>query len=212
MVDAGRDDVIVEMRGCGGNSCQDLGMPPSDETCASLLGAVELFDSRVTAASIDAWTLPSPCEGWMARDVVAHVVTNLRALRAAVAGEDFLTHFGQPVEGDIVSAWSEQRAGALRLVEQVNTVESISVGGNPVPSEMMLDALMRDLVIHTWDLARAVGGDEQLPDDLVAAATASMAAAGPELRGPGLYGDAIPAPPDTTPLAKLLALSGRNPD
>lgn len=194
------------------HSCQDLGMTLSAGTRLSFLGAVELFDSRVASVSSDAWLSPSPCEGWTARDVVAHVVTNLRALRAAVAGEDFFAVFGQlVVEGDIVSAWSEQRSEASLLVEEVETVESINVGGNPVSRDMMLDGLMRDLVIHTWDVARAVGGDERLPADLVAAATAAMVAVGPELRGPGLYGAEIAAPSGATPLASLLALSGRNP-
>ena len=97
-------------------------------------------------------------------------------------------------------------------MERAETVKSINVGGNPASPEMMLDALMRDLVIHTWDVARAVGGDEQLPADLVAAATAAMATVGPELRGPGFYGAQVPAPPGATALASLLALSGRSPD
>ena len=187
-------------------------MTLSAGTRARFLGAVELFDSRVAAVPSDAWSSPSPCEGWTARDVVAHVVTNLRALRAAVAGGDFFAVFGQAVEGNIVSAWSEQRSGASPLVERAETVELMNVGGNPVSPEMMLDALMRDLVVHTWDVARAVGGDERLPADLVAAATAAMASVGPELRGPGLYGAEVAAPPGASALASLLALSGRNPD
>ncbi|HME46597.1 maleylpyruvate isomerase N-terminal domain-containing protein [Mycobacterium sp.] len=46
-------------------------MTLSAQTRASFLGAVELFDSRVAAVSSDAWSSPSPCEGWTARDVVA---------------------------------------------------------------------------------------------------------------------------------------------
>lgn len=170
-------------------------MTLSAQTRASFLGAVELFDSRVAAASSDAWSSPSPCEGWTARDVVAHVVTNLRALRAAVAGRGLLRSLWAADGGDIVSARSAQRSGASPLVERAETVESINVGGNPASPEMTLEALMRDLVIHTWDVARAVGGDERLPADLVAAATAAIATVGPELRGPGLYGEQVPAPP-----------------
>jgi uncharacterized protein (TIGR03083 family) len=62
-------------------------------------GAVELLDNRVSATPSDAWSLPSPCEGWTARDVVAHVVTNLKALQACAAGDDFLTHFASRWRG-----------------------------------------------------------------------------------------------------------------
>lgn len=143
---------------------------------------------------------------------MAHVVTNLKALQAGAAGEDFLTHFGKPVEGDIAAAWAEEHAGAGSLVDRLSTMKSITVAGNSVPSASLLDALTRDLVIHTWDLARAVGVDEQLPADLVAVATASLEAAGPEIHAPGLYGEALPAPSEATPQAKLLAMSGRKPD
>lgn len=184
----------------------------TDDVRANFIDAVELFHSRVSATPNDAWSSPSPCEGWTARDVVAHVVTNLRALRACAAGDDFLSHFGKPVEGDIAAAWVEQHAAASSVADRLATVESITLGGNSVAPEMLIDALTRDLVIHTWDLARAVGGDERLPDALVAVATESLQAAGPEMRAPGLYGEAIHPPTEATPQAKLLALSGRDPN
>lgn len=96
-----------------------------------------------------------------------------------------------------------------RVRDDVGKADAITVGGKPILPSMMIDALTRDLVIHTWDLARAVDGDEQLPDDLVAAATALMASVGPEQRVPGLYGQQIPVASDADALTRLLALSGR---
>ena len=89
------------------------------------------------------------------------------------------------------------------------SVETIVVGGNDVPPFVVVDGLMRDLVIHTWDLARAVGGDEHLPADLVAAATEAMKMVTDEARGPGLYGYPVAVPPDADAQRLLLASSGR---
>ena len=186
-------------------------MPVPDGSRDAFLRSVDLFDSRVRATPGDRWASPSPCEGWTAHDVLAHVTANLRALRATIGGGDFFESFGRPVDGDLLAAWAEERGGAAgSLVEAAaHSVDSVIVGGNPVPLVAMVDGLMRDLVIHTWDLARAVGGDERLSDDLVAAATEAMSMVTDEARGPGLYGYEVPAPPGADAQTRLLAASGR---
>jgi len=172
---------------------------------------VELFDGQVQATPGSTWSSPSPCEGWTAQDVLAHVTANLRALRATIGGGDFFASFGQPVEGDILDAWHQERSDAAGSLDDAaaRSIDTATVGGNSVPLAVMVDGLMRDLVIHTWDLARAVGGDERLPDDLVAVATEAMKMVTDEARGPGLYGYEVAAPPDADAQTRLLALSGR---
>ncbi|MCW2526617.1 MAG: hypothetical protein JWM76_1477 [Pseudonocardiales bacterium] len=184
-------------------------MSLTETTHTAFLNAIGLFDSRVAVTSEASWSAPSPCDGWTARDVVAHVVTNLRALTTALRGEDFFSSFGQPVQGDIRAAWDEQCAAVSGLLRRLDDVEFVPVGGDSIPTHMVVDGLARDLVIHTWDLARAVGGDEDLPTEQVLTATASMDAVGPEQRRPGLYGQALPPPAAASPLVRLLALSGR---
>jgi len=184
-------------------------MTLSPDARRHFLAAVDLFDSRVRATPADAWALPSPCEGWTARDVLVHNVVNLQALGESAAGGDFFSSFGRPIEGDAVEAWAEVSAGAAFLLERAARAPSLVVGGNQVPPAVIIEGLMRDLVIHTWDLARSVGGDEKLPEDLVAAAMAAMAGVGPESRRPGFYGEEVPAPPGADALTRLLALSGR---
>ncbi|MGD9793230.1 MAG: TIGR03086 family metal-binding protein [Acidimicrobiia bacterium] len=178
---------------------------------SGLLRAVDLFDSRVVAATIGNLAMPSPCEGWTASDVIAHVVSNLRALRASVDGADFFSVFGQPVDGDVLDAWHAERLSIASTLEALidRSIETLLVGGNEAPPFVIVDGLMRDLVIHTWDLARAVGGDERLPADLVVAATEAMKMVTDEARGPGLYGYEIAADPDADAQTRLLAMSGR---
>ena len=43
------------------------------------------FTQRVNAVPDDAWHNPAPCEGWVARDVVGHLVEWLPALVCAAA-------------------------------------------------------------------------------------------------------------------------------
>ena len=173
------------------------------------LSALELFNSRVVATPIGAWASESPCEGWTARDVVAHSIGNLRALRDCVEGGDFIASFGKPVEGEVAAAWRDVQAGAADPLRKASMLDALTVGGNSMPPSAIIDGLMRDLVIHTWDLARAVGDDERLPDELVVAATEAMSMVSDESRGPGFNGQVVPAPPGADAQTRLLALSGR---
>jgi hypothetical protein len=50
--------------------------------------AAEGFSARVDAVPGDAWRRPAPCEGWVARDVVAHLVEWVPAFFAGAGGPD----------------------------------------------------------------------------------------------------------------------------
>jgi uncharacterized protein (TIGR03086 family) len=81
---------------------------------------------------------------------------------------------------------------------------------------MTLEALvamtgLMDLLVHTWDLARATGQDET-----VDAAEASAFLTGIEpwdaaLRSSGHYGPRVPVPDDADDRVRLLAFTGRRP-
>jgi uncharacterized protein (TIGR03086 family) len=171
--------------------------------------AAYLFDSRVQATPAAAWGDASPCEGWTARDVVAHVAGNLRGLRAALDGGDFAEAAGRPLDADPAEVWATEVAGLDALVKKAEGAAMLTLRGREMPVGLLLDALMRDMVVHTWDLARAVGGDEHLPEDLVDAATTAMGLVTEQMRRPGLYGPAVEAPAGADAQTRLLALSGR---
>jgi uncharacterized protein (TIGR03086 family) len=69
-----------------------------------------------------------------------------------------------------------------------------------------------DLFIHTWDVARATGGDERLDPGEVSRMLASIGSF-PEdvLRADGMYGPRVEVPDDAGEQAKLLAYTGRRP-
>lgn len=46
----------------------------------------DAFTDRIRSTPGDLWDAPSPCEGWTARDVVAHVINGHRGILAAVRG------------------------------------------------------------------------------------------------------------------------------
>jgi uncharacterized protein (TIGR03086 family) len=70
-----------------------------------------------------------------------------------------------------------------------------------------------DLVVHAWDLARATGGDEDLPADLATDLVAQLQPAAAYLAGSGAFGQGTSGdlPDDAPALHRLLDLTGRRP-
>jgi uncharacterized protein (TIGR03086 family) len=68
-----------------------------------------------------------------------------------------------------------------------------------------------DLLVHGWDLARAIGADETMDPDLAAVVLERWQPQEPWLRGSGVVGPRVEVPPDASVQAKLIGFFGRRP-
>lgn len=69
-----------------------------------------------------------------------------------------------------------------------------------------------DQLVHTWDLAVAIGGDRRLDSESVDAIVAMFVPQMPEIgRAAGIVGPEVPVPDDATPQDRLLGAMGRRP-
>jgi uncharacterized protein (TIGR03086 family) len=80
--------------------------------------------------------------------------------------------------------------------------------------DMTLEALvamtgLMDLLVHTWDLARATGQDETLDREEASALLAGIEPWDAALRSSGYYGPRVPVPDDADEQTRLLAFTGR---
>lgn len=168
------------------------------------------LSARVAAVTPDAWERPSPCEGWTARDVVAHVVeaTGMFLSRAGVELPE-----GPSVEDDPQGAWETARAAMQRALEDpaVAQVESDSPMGRTSLETTVGMFGVGDVLVHTWDLARATGLDERLDPDEVERLYAVMEPSDEMMRQGTAFGPKVEVPDDADPQTKLLAFSGRRP-
>jgi uncharacterized protein (TIGR03086 family) len=69
--------------------------------------------------------------------------------------------------------------------------------------------LFADHLIHAWDLARAIGADERLDAELVAACTTWFAPVEEAYRSAGAIADRPPVPDGADAQTRLLAMFGR---
>ena len=170
------------------------------------------FTRRVDAAAPDAWDAPAPCEGWVARDVVRHLVEWLPSFLQAGAGIDLPK--GPSVDDDPVQAWAVHRDAVQELLDDPSTADKML--SNPHVGDVPLDRAINDfytsdIFLHTWDLARATGQDERLVPDRCAAMLTGMLPLDEVLRHSGQYGPRVEVSEDADAQTRLLAFIGRKP-
>ena len=71
--------------------------------------------------------------------------------------------------------------------------------------------VLGDVVVHTWDLARATGLDETLDADVVHDMLVGMEPLDDMLRASGQYGPKVEVGADADEQTRLIAFTGRRP-
>lgn len=173
-------------------------------------GLAEQFGARVEATPDDRWSAQSPCPDWQARDVVAHVVGSQRALVAAIEGT---TAEDVPPDADPKELWRDSTSKLMAALQQPGALEKVVPGPmGEMPVEFMVGRLLaNDVLVHTWDLARAVGGDELLDQDAVGHAYEGLKKVDAMLRMPGVFGDKVDPPEGADLQTEFLCFLGRRP-
>jgi uncharacterized protein (TIGR03086 family) len=169
------------------------------------------FTQRVRAVPPDAWDNPAPCEGWVARDVVGHLTEWLPGFFFERWDLD-----APPVPSakeDPVAAWTAVD-GVIRaaLDDPAIAGQERDTPMGPNSFEEMVNMICTpDVLVHTWDLARATGLDETLDADAVHRYLAAMQPADQAMRQSEHYGPRIPVPDDADEQTRLIAFVGRQP-
>jgi uncharacterized protein (TIGR03086 family) len=83
--------------------------------------------------------------------------------------------------------------------------------GGDVPFEMALIPRLSDLIVHTWDLARATGGDERIDPDTAGVLLEFLTPNDEALRQSGSFGPKVDPPPGADVQVELLCFLGRQP-
>jgi uncharacterized protein (TIGR03086 family) len=164
----------------------------------------DAFAQLIERTPSDRWSSPSPCAGWLARDVVAHVVGYSGHVLREQAGLSNVPDFEQ---------FSHPAAafGAVReLIER-------TLDDPETPPEVVryIDlAVSFDLPQHGWDLAKATGQDATIDADEVDLLWGSLSQ-DPQVwewqRENGWYRPPVATPDDAPLQDRVLGLLGRDP-
>lgn len=169
------------------------------------------FTERVRAVPADAWDNAAPCEGWVARDVVGHLTEWLPGFFVERWSLD-----APPVpsvDDDPAAAWAVVD-GVIRVAldDPAVAAQKRDTPMGPMSFEDAVEMICTtDVLVHTWDLARATGLDETLDAEAVHRYVEGMEPADEAMRASGHYGPRVPVPDDADEQTRLIAFCGRQP-
>lgn len=157
---------------------------------------------------VDGWDRPTPCDGWVARDVVTHLANWTPFLLEAV-GRDV------PDPGDAAVERWRYVASALEAIMADPAEASTEIDTGP-PGRMPIGRAIPmfvtgDVVFHTWDLARAIDLEVDLDEETLAEQLAGMEPMEATIRQSPHFGPRVEVPDDAPVAARALAFTGRDP-
>lgn len=168
---------------------------------------------RPLAAVLDAvpaaaWTAPSPCEGWTAADVVEHLIGTQRDF---LAGHGLDVGLATELGTDPAGAWRDHARHVRALIAD-DAIVSTGFEGHFGPTtigDTLVNFYVFDMVVHRWDIARAVGGDTALTDTELDRIESGADGFGPALYMEGVCRPGCDAPADADRQTRALARLGR---
>ncbi|MSW37897.1 MAG: TIGR03086 family protein [Actinobacteria bacterium] len=134
--------------------------------------ATDAFGRRVALITGEQWGGSTPCTEWSVRDLVAHVLYEQLWIPPLVNGYTIFDVGdrldGDQLGGDALGAWRRAQADVVKTIAIDGALERIvNLSSGARSAADYLAEVTVDTLIHTWDLARAIGDDERLDDRLV---------------------------------------------
>lgn len=181
----------------------------TDWIALQALAAAE-FGRRVVA--VTDWDASTPDSEWTTRDLVAHVVDEQRWIPLLLTGCDHDQAKGdlEPIGADLVQEWDRFASAATTAWTKAPSDTPVHLETDVVTAGEYLAEQTSDITIHTWDLARATGSDDRLPDELVEAVWQHFEPQIESLAATGLYAAPVEVGADAPLQVRLLAVTGRD--
>lgn len=132
------------------------------------------LEARLRQVGDDQWELPTPCSEWNVRQLVNHLLLGTRMSVQLLAGGaqadvvaqlgDDMTADSQSPVADLVALLNQMQEGFAASDGLEGTVDHPM---GEIPRTTFIGFRIMDNATHAWDLARAIGADEQLDAELV---------------------------------------------
>jgi len=113
--------------------------------------------------------------------------------------------------GDRLRDWTSARESVLDIVAQDGVLDTeVDSPMGKIPLGRFLAVFMEvDTLIHTWDIARAVGADEALDEELCRRCYERFLPADEAMRASGAFGPKLDSAEDDPTQVKMLRFFGR---
>ncbi|ANP50198.1 uncharacterized protein (TIGR03086 family) [Streptomyces griseochromogenes] len=165
------------------------------------------------------WERDTPCAGWTLRRLASHMAAQHLGFAAAARGAGHEAVYWKEPEDPREPARVHRAAATAVLsafAEPGATEREFMLPelGGGFPGARAVGFHFLDYVVHSWDVAAALGVRLELPEHVLdaALAVARRVPADPARRGPGsAFAPVLRMPPGSGPLEETLCLLGRDP-
>jgi uncharacterized protein (TIGR03086 family) len=185
-----------------------------DEVVARFQKAVNCFDASLHELVADDLSRPTPCSDWDVRALVQHVVNELAWIAPLAEGKT-IADVGDALDGDLLgtdplAAFHHHSRLAHEAIDQPGALErTVHLSFGDFSGEYYANQVGADVLVHSWDLARALGLDDTLPEDSVAWAIPYWEATLAEFGPTDYFASPLPVPDGADAQTRLLAAVGR---
>ena len=187
------------------------------DSIAMLQRTVDSASAMVRGVRADELTKPTPCTDWDVKALMNHMAGVMAGFTAALEGAAVEMPPQEPVDvlgSDPAGSFagiSQRMLDAWRTPGALERTLAMPIGD--VPGALGITIVLADQLLHTWDLAKALGRPYTMDADAAQAALQMMQRMmRPEYRGPGQgFAAAVPCPEDAPVQERLVAFAGRKP-
>lgn len=189
---------------------------------------IRAFDRRALAGTStvvervteDRLNAPTPCAGWDLRALLVHMAGNNNGFADAAEGKpaDPAVWEGSGISGDLVGEYqksSERVRAAFADDDALNHPFEVH-GFGSYPALTAIGMHFIDYLTHGWDVARAIGVEYTLDEELCLAVLrmgAGWPKGSPAIWGPGApFGYPVPVPDGAPAADRMLGFLGRSPN
>lgn len=190
-------------------------IPTSPENNGELYArALDATRPYIAAVRDDQWSLPTPCTEWNLRQLVNHVLYGTLWIKdifdGRTVGEVGSKYDGDLIGEDALASYDAAVASAKAAVLEPGAMEkTCHLRRGDTSGADYCRSMFIDILIHGWDIGKALGQDPELSPDLIAACYEFVKAR----KSRPSTGTAFASPidvPETAPLqTQVLAILGR---
>ena len=172
------------------------------------------FGEKVFAIKDDQWSDSTPCTAWDVRALVNHLVYETAWIPPLLGGRT-IAQVGDALDGDLLGddpkgEWRRRADQASAAVAEEGALDrTVQISRGEVPGGEYVFEVMADLVVHGWDLARAIGSDETIDPQLLEAVYPFYEPIVAILKQTGAFGPDVEPPLGADRQTLLLAMLGR---
>ena len=172
-------------------------------------GAVKGMRGIISGIQPDQLTQQTPCAEWKVQALMDHVLGTAGYIAGAISGQQS----GSPdTSGGMLAAYDSAVAAVLKAASAPGALEKVVQGpAGEMPGAQLLGFQFMDILLHSWDLAKATGQDATLDPNLAAACGELLSPMIEMARQRGVFGPEVTVADDASAQDKLLGMAGRQP-